>query len=93
MTITFRDSAGVKIEIDETYEVTSSMESVKCGSSNTVSLSPTIEDGFVLIHRTTDDLTEPKYQLDIIAKPATGTRAITKAFFMQLDQSGTTPLT
>jgi len=91
LTATFRNSAGVPITIDGTYAVTSSMRPTSCNSAK-ITLSPTVAAGVVSISYSTDLLTESRYELDIIAKPATGSRAITEKIFMQLDQS-ITPLT
>lgn len=91
ITATFADEAGVNIPIDGTYSVTSSMKSMS-GCKDSFALSPTTSAGNVLIHRATDDLTDPKYVFDIIAKPSSGTRDITTRIYLQLDQS-ITPLT
>jgi hypothetical protein len=91
ITATFSDDAGAPITIDGTYTVTSSMKSMS-GCKDSFALSPTVSAGNVLIHRTTDDLTDPKYVFDIIAKPASGSRDITTRLYLQLDQP-ITPLT
>ena len=91
ITATFADEAGVNIPIDGTYSVTSSMKSMS-SCKDAFALSPTTSAGNVLIHRATDDLTDPKYVFDIIAKPSSGTRDITTRIYLQLDQS-ITPLT
>lgn len=91
VTAVFNDESGSPITIDGTYTVTSSMQSMK-GCQNVFALSPDISDGAVTISRTTDDLADPKYVFDIIAKPASGTREITAKIFLQLEQP-VTPLT
>lgn len=91
VTATFTDLDGDQIVIDGTYTVTSYMTSMsKCKSVFT--LSPTLSSGSVVIHYSTDDLTDSRYAFDIIAKPATGTRIITTRIFLQLEQP-ITPLT
>jgi hypothetical protein len=84
-TAVFRDESGEVITIDETFTVTSSMKSLN-GCRDSFILSPTISAGSVLINRTTDDLTDPRYVFDIILKPATGSRDITTNIFLQLEQ-------
>jgi hypothetical protein len=91
VTATFRDEAGDLITIDGTYTVTSSMKSLT-GCKTAFALSPTVSGGSVLIHRATDDLTDPRYVFDIIAKPSSGSREITTRIYLQLEQP-ITPLT
>ena len=91
LTATFRDEAGGQIVIDNTYAVTSSIKPIGCNAA-LIKLTPTLSNGSVLIAYATDALAEPRYELDIIAKSATGTRVITEKIFMQLDQT-ITPLT
>ena len=91
VTATFSDDAGDPITIDGTYTVTSSMKSLS-GCATAFDLSPTVSGGSVVISYATDELTDPRYVFDIIAKPASGTREITTRIYLQLEQP-ITPLT
>jgi len=88
ITATFSDDAGDPITIDGTYTVTAAMK-LK-GTCDTITLSPTVSGGNVLIVEETDDLSAGVYEIDIIAD--NGDRSISDIFYLNLAKT-ITPLT
>lgn len=86
---TFYDVDGTAIVLDETWTVSSAMKP-RGSCSDTISLSPTIVDGNVSIIRSTDDLSAPAYEIDIIANDGSD-REISETFALILSNT-VTPL-
>jgi hypothetical protein len=89
ITATFADGDGVPITIDGTWNVSAAMK--RKDTCDTITLSPTVSGGNVLITEETDDLSTGIYEIDIIADD-NGQRSISEIFYLNLGKT-ITPLT